>query len=131
ARLRDRAKVCCEAPRRSPAHAVVLMRNLDSVTCRRHRGISMNKPIGRTRQTLPATPRRATFQRRQAVLRYACETLETRRLLADLSGMVYHDVNANGQKDLAEARQQGFQIFIDSNRNGVLDSGEPSSISDG
>ncbi len=61
---------------------------------------------------------------------FACEPVEQRLLLASVGGTVFHDVNANGVKDLSEGLQSGFRIYVDENRNGVFDAGERSVFSD-
>lgn len=86
----------------------------------------MNKPLGRIGKAIPTQNKRSHRE-----IRRACETLEARRLLAHIAGLVYHDVNANGQRDPSEGLQSGFQVYIDVNRNAVHDEGEPISTSDG
>ena len=43
----------------------------------------------------------------------------------DISGMKFHDLNANGIKEAGEPPLAGFEIYLDLNNNGGWDSGEP------
>src|SRR5436305_3371789 len=43
---------------------------------------------------------------------------------------VYTATNHNGTRDTGEAGLSGWTVFIDSNNNGALDSGEPTAVSD-
>ena len=59
----------------------------------------------------------------------AIEALEGRELLsgtASIAGTVWNDVNANGAWDSADTRLSGWTVYLDSNNNGTLDAGEPS-----
>jgi len=47
---------------------------------------------------------------------------------ASISGYVWNDPNANGW-DAGETKLSGWTVFLDSNRNGTLDSGERSTVS--
>jgi hypothetical protein len=51
-------------------------------------------------------------------------------LLADIRGVVFADVNANGFQDGREGPLQGVTIFLDQNRNGRRDSGETFTTTD-
>ena len=42
-----------------------------------------------------------------------------------ITGAVYNDVNRNSRQDAGEAGLPGWQVFVDSNNNSVLDVGEP------
>jgi hypothetical protein len=42
-----------------------------------------------------------------------------------ISGIVFHDYNANGKQDSGDLGLAGVTVFLDLNNNGVLDSGEP------
>jgi len=57
------------------------------------------------------------------------EPLESRRLLAAISGTVYQDHDASGDFNAGDKPLADWTIFIDSNRNGQLDAGEPSTKS--
>jgi len=50
--------------------------------------------------------------------------------VATISGTKFNDVNQNGQRDGGEAGLPGWTIFLDSDGDGVLDVGEPSTITD-
>jgi hypothetical protein len=44
---------------------------------------------------------------------------------ASVSGTVYNDANANGQRNTGEAGIAARKVFIDKNKNGIADAGEP------
>ena len=50
--------------------------------------------------------------------------------IGGIAGQVYNDANGNGSFDPAELPLQGRTVYIDSNDNGVLDSGEPTAVTD-
>lgn len=50
------------------------------------------------------------------------EHLESRSLLASISGTVWNDYNANGRINFGEPRLPGWQVYLDGNNNGKLDS---------
>lgn len=58
------------------------------------------------------------------------EMLESRRLLATLSGNVFDDLNGNARRDTGEPGLANQRIFIDLNFNDRRDRGEPSVLSD-
>ena len=47
-----------------------------------------------------------------------------------VTGVVYSDINRNSRQDAGEIGIAGWQVFIDSNNNAVLDVGEPRTTSD-
>ena len=47
-----------------------------------------------------------------------------------LGGNVFNDANASAAKDAGEAGLQGWQVYVDTNNNGLLDSGEESMLTD-
>ncbi len=47
-----------------------------------------------------------------------------------VAGVVWSDLNSNGIKDAAEAGIAGWQVYLDINKNNLLDSGEPQSLTD-
>lgn len=47
-----------------------------------------------------------------------------------VTGTVYSDVNRNSRQDVGELGIAGWQVFIDSNNNAVLDVGEPRTTTD-
>ena len=49
---------------------------------------------------------------------------------ASVSGNVFNDLNANRRKDAGEGNLANWKIFVDANRNGVLDTGEKTAITD-
>ncbi len=59
------------------------------------------------------------------------ESLEFRRLLAaQIAGGLYHDLNADGVHDAGESGLSDWTVFLDTNKNGGLDTGEPSQRTD-
>ncbi len=59
------------------------------------------------------------------------ESLESRQLLTgDISGTVFHDLNANGVDDPSENGLAGWTVFVDTNGDGALNSGELSTTTD-
>lgn len=64
-------------------------------------------------------------------LRAAIERLDRRVMLAgDLFVTVLHDANGNGNKDADEPPLTGWTVFVDYDRDEVLDVGEPSALTD-
>jgi Ca2+-binding RTX toxin-like protein len=49
---------------------------------------------------------------------------------ASISGTVFNDVNGNGARDAGEPGLQNRVVYIDSNKDGILDNNEPSTITD-
>src|SRR5439155_18168866 len=49
--------------------------------------------------------------------------------MALITGTIYNDVDADGNKDTGEGSLVGWTVYLDSNRNGVLDAGEISTVS--
>src|SRR5207245_8128746 len=47
-----------------------------------------------------------------------------------INGTVFNDGNANGTQDTGELGRQGFTVWLDTNMDGILDSGETSTTSD-
>jgi hypothetical protein len=47
---------------------------------------------------------------------------------ASVRGMVYHDRNASGHQDTNESGLSGVTVYLDTNKNGRHDSGEPSTV---
>ena len=59
------------------------------------------------------------------------EALEIRRLLAgEVVTTILHDVNGNGIKDPEEPALTGWTVFVDYDRDAVLDAGEPPAVTD-
>src|SRR4051812_7622340 len=54
------------------------------------------------------------------------ESLEPRRMLASISGLVYADSDVNGALTPGERHLQGWTVFADLNKNNRVDAGEPS-----
>jgi len=47
-----------------------------------------------------------------------------------VSGFIYNDVNANGQRDSGDTPMRYWQAFVDLNGNGTYDAGEPTAYAD-
>lgn len=58
---------------------------------------------------------------RRWATRLQLESLESRRVLATISGQVVNDLNGNGAVNAGEPGQAGVQVYIDANNNDVLD----------
>ena len=65
--------------------------------------------------------KRTALRRRR---RQLLETLESRHLLASLTGEVWTDANDNGQRDLEDVGAADVRVFLDANDNGRLEPGE-------
>ncbi|MDY7005059.1 MAG: SdrD B-like domain-containing protein [Cyanobacteriota bacterium] len=48
----------------------------------------------------------------------------------NISGVLFEDVNINGVRDPGEPGISGSQVFLDANRNGILEEGEASTLTD-
>ncbi len=64
------------------------------------------------------SPGRPTRRRR------ILEALESRQLLASLSGDVWSDLNADGQRDPTEPGAANVRVYVDADDNGQFDDGE-------
>ncbi len=73
----------------------------------------------RTRLALEA---RQVTRRRHRLLQ--AERLEDRQLLATISGTVFNDLNADGVKNTGESGQSGWTVYLDTDGNGQLGTGE-------
>ncbi|MEQ1825297.1 MAG: Ig-like domain-containing protein [Pirellula sp.] len=51
-------------------------------------------------------------------------------MAGDFAGNVFHDVNANGINESGEDGLAGWTVFVDANRDGRLNAGEPSTVTD-
>ena len=58
--------------------------------------------------------------------RLACEPLEARDVPSSYSGTVFDDQNGNATRDAGEPGLAGWTVFIDNDRDGVLEAGEVS-----
>ena len=58
------------------------------------------------------------------------EPLEPRTLLTTLAGIVYFDVNADGQQNGDESGISGISVYLDQNRNGRRDSSEAATMTE-
>ena len=80
------------------------------------------------RQRSSLTPRRRQESLARAL---RLENLEPRQLMAsEIFGSVVLDLNQNGVRNAGEDRLAGWLVFLDSDRDGVHDAGESSSITD-
>ncbi|MGN6544931.1 MAG: tandem-95 repeat protein [Aureliella sp.] len=62
---------------------------------------------------------------------WSLETLEERRVMAgDVTGNVFNDLNANGLDDTGDKGLAGWTVFLDTNSDGALSAGEPSTVTD-
>src|SRR5689334_7133181 len=61
-----------------------------------------------------------------------CEPLEVRRLLSAgaIAGAIYNDLNANKTRDAGDTPLGGVEVYVDRNLNGMLDAGEPATLTD-
>jgi hypothetical protein len=61
-------------------------------------------------------------------------TVHTPSPLPDLSvswnGVVFDDLNGDGQRETGEPGLSGYTVFLDQNNNGIRDRGEPTAVSD-
>lgn len=62
---------------------------------------------------------------RKSRRRLLLESLESRHLLASVSGTVWNDANADGIRDAGDAGLPSATVYVDANRNGARDGGEP------
>jgi hypothetical protein len=58
------------------------------------------------------------------------DRLESRRLLASVSGIVFDDTNGDGVLNAAEPALSGCAVYVDLNGNGFPDPGEPNDLTD-
>jgi hypothetical protein len=66
-----------------------------------------------------------------AARRFSVERLDPRVLLTgDVFVTVLHDANGNGLKDPEEPPLTGWTVFVDYDRDGILDASEPSGLTD-
>ncbi|MCA9175933.1 MAG: tandem-95 repeat protein [Planctomycetales bacterium] len=76
----------------------------------------------------PSRKRQLARQRRTQL---RLELLEDRRLLVgDITGTVFHDLDANGVDDPADNGLAGWTVFVDTNHDGLRSPGEPTTITD-
>jgi hypothetical protein len=59
------------------------------------------------------------------------EALERREVLSSIHGAMFNDGNANAVADNGEAGLAGWTVYLDDNRNAILDPGEMSTSTDG
>ena len=62
--------------------------------------------------------------------RLRIETLEARRVLSTISGVLWNDVDGNGQQHVLESGLPGRTVYFDANENGRLDDGETTTTTD-
>ncbi len=73
---------------------------------------------------------RVTSAKSQVTGSYTLTTQLLNQGAGSIVGTVWHDVNGNGTRELAETGFPDQTVFLDSNGNGSLDSGEPSTLTD-
>src|SRR5689334_5498508 len=88
------------------------------------------------------TARSECFQDYPMTYRASFEPLEPRTLMAAqaapifdpstavIAGTVYFDSNVNSKLDPREQKLGGWTVFIDTNRDGIMQSNEPATVSD-
>jgi hypothetical protein len=59
-----------------------------------------------------------------------CELLEARDVPSSVSGAVFDDQNGNGSLDAGEPGLAGWTVFLDPNRNTLVDPGEAAAVTD-
>lgn len=93
----------------------------------------VKSPLGRVRDKTRRKFRRSLLRKtdvRTTHRRLRFEPLEARRVLASISGQVFHDLNGNGTIGIGEPGLENWQLYIDANDNGRFDTGEPTALSD-
>src|SRR5689334_14122522 len=76
----------------------------------------------------PAQPKKSSPFTPQA---HVCtEPLESRRLLASITGTVFLDANLNLGRDKSEPVLSGWTVYLDQNHNHLLDAGEATANTD-
>jgi len=58
------------------------------------------------------------------------ENLESRLLMATVSGVVFNDLNGNGVQEIEDTGLPGQTVFLDLNGNSTFDAGEPTMLTD-
>jgi hypothetical protein len=65
--------------------------------------------------------RKSPFRKRRFTRAAVTETLESRHVLATISGHVFNDLDGSGTFDEAESGIAAIQVFVDATSNGTLD----------
>ena len=93
----------------------------------------MLRPLDGKQPGLRSKTRKTAGSRARRQCRFVgYEPLECRRLLAaDITGAIYHDVNGNGVRDQGDDGLANWTVFLDLNRDSVLDTDEPFTVTDG
>lgn len=89
-----------------------------AVRCTAAPGWRQTRPASGAYVVAPASGQRAT----------GLDFGETRNVL--VSGTVFQDLNRNGAKDAGEGALQGRRVYVDRDKDGVFDAGEPSALTD-
>jgi VCBS repeat-containing protein len=77
------------------------------------------------------SPRLLRIKQRKRRNLLSLERLEHRSLMAgDLAGVVFNDLNVNGVNDKTDPGLSGWTVFADTNNDGKLTAGEPTTVSD-
>lgn len=86
----------------------------------------------RHRSTLDGRSISSKQRARRAKAFSGLEALDPRTMFATVFCTVLHDLNGNGIKDTSpeEGKLEGWTVFADYNRDGVLTAGEPSAVTD-
>ncbi|MFG0267586.1 MAG: cadherin domain-containing protein [Rhodopirellula sp. JB055] len=73
---------------------------------------------------------RSAARKHSRLRRSRMETLESRHLLAAISGEVFLDLDQNGTRQASEEGAADVRVYLDENVNGIMDEGEESVLTD-
>src|SRR5438045_1073525 len=63
-------------------------------------------------------------------IRLSLELLESRAVPTTVQGAVFNDLNGNGLRDIGEPGLAGWTVFIDVNKNNLIDAGDLTATTD-